>query len=59
MKIQNHPETKKWGTGLHRYLTNHQAVIIIKAAIKVKKDESEKNKLKELLCLFCDIKNIK
>ena len=54
----NSPETKKWGTGLHRYLSDEQAANILKAAVKVKYDEVEKKKLQELLDLFCQIKNI-
>ena len=51
----NAPKTIKFGSKLHRYLTNAQATQILKDIVKIKADPREKQYAQEMLAYFCQI----
>ena len=51
----NAPETIKFGSKLHRYLTNVQAAQILKDIAKIKADPAEKQYAQEMFAYFCQI----
>ena len=55
---ENAPENIKFGSGLHRYISDEQAVQILKDIIEIKKEPSEKRFAQEFLQHFCTINGI-
>ena len=50
----NAPEVVKFGSGLHRYLSDMQAAQILKDIVAVKTDKQEKAFAEEFLIEFCN-----
>lgn len=57
-KNSNHPESKKWGSGLVRYFDDDMAVKILQAMLDAKEDKEGKNKARRLLSRYCEANNI-
>ena len=51
----NAPEVVKFGSGLHRYLSNLQAAQILKDIIQIKEDPDGKHYAQQMLTHFCQI----
>ena len=51
----NAPEVVKFGSGLHRYLSNVQAAQILKDIIQIKEDPNSKRYAQQMLTHFCQI----
>lgn len=54
----NHPEDKKWGSGLVRYPLNSEVLNMLDAALEIKKGTKDEGLIKELIELFKKEKNI-
>ncbi len=54
----NAPETVLMGSGLHRYLSDEQAVQILRDIIKVKTEQSEKEFAQNFLNHFCAVNGL-
>ena len=52
---QNAPDVIKFGSGLHRYLSDVQAAQILKDIAKIKADPAQKQHAEEMLAYFCRI----
>lgn len=55
---ENNPELIKFGSGLHRYFTDVQAVQVLKKIYEIKMGSSEELFSKEFLEHYCKIKQI-
>jgi len=55
---ENMPERVSLGSGLHRYLSDNQAVQILRDIIKVKTEPSEKEFAQAFLNHFCTVNGI-
>ena len=55
---ENAPEKVAWGQGLHRYISDEQAVSILKDIVTVKKGRKDEALAQEFLERFCEINNI-
>lgn len=54
----NHPEKEAWSSGLHRYLTDSQAVQVLRDIAKLKKNTKDSELASEFLETFCKINAI-
>ena len=54
----NHPEKEAWSSGLHRYLTDSQAVQVLRDIAKLKKNTKDAELASEFLETFCKINAI-
>lgn len=55
---ENAPEVIKFGSGLHRYISDDQAVQILRDIVKVKEKQSEKDFAQEFLNHYCTVNGI-
>ena len=56
---QNHPESKKWGSGLIRYFDDATAVKMLSRMVEVKAGKAEEQKAKEMLDRYIELhKNV-
>ena len=55
---KNKAEKAFWGSGLHRYITNAQAVQILSDIAKLKKGTKDEALAQEFLAVFCEIVNM-
>lgn len=55
---ENAPEVIKFGSGLHRYISDYQAVQILRDIVKVKEKQSEKDFAQEFLNHYCIVNGI-
>lgn len=54
----NNPERIQWGTGLYRYMKDTVCARILVDILEIKKGTPEKEKAKEMLEYYCNIKGI-
>ena len=54
----NKNQSEQWGTGLFRYLSNEQVLLILKKALEIKEGKQDYPVLKELAEVFCREKNL-
>lgn len=50
---ENRPEKESWSYGLHRYLTDNQAVQILRDIVELKKETRDEKLSLEFLAMFC------
>lgn len=55
---ENAPEVVKFGSGLHRYISDNQAVQILRDIVKVKEKQNEKEFAQEFLYHYCTVNGI-
>ena len=55
---RNKPETIKFGSGLHRYISDIQAAQVIKKVCEIKKDTSEEKYAVDFLEKYCSLKQL-
>lgn len=54
----NSPETPHWGTGLFRYISDDQAIQILRDIIAVKKKQSDKDFAQQFLDHYCAVNKL-
>ena len=52
------PEQPAWSSGLHRYISDAEAVQILRDAVEIKRETEDGELAKEMLSYFCEINSI-
>lgn len=55
---ENSPERKQFGSGLHRYMTDHQTVQALQAICEIKKGKKDEDQAKKVLDRYMELNEI-